>query len=91
MERIKVAIRIKPENGEKLKGFSFQNNLENLSKIELLANGTKNEFNFDNIFDSNCSQIEIFQMICIPIINGVLEGFNGTLFAYGQVQIFLIF
>ena len=90
MERIKVAIRIKPESGERLKGFSFQNNSDGLSRIELIANGAKNEFFFDNIFREDSSQIEIFQVVCLPIINGVLEGFNGTLFAYGQVKISLL-
>lgn len=86
MERIKVAIRIKPEAGEGLRGFGFQNKVgEELSKVELFANGTKNEFTYDHIFSADSTQIEIFQTVCIPIINGVLEGYNGTLFAYGQV------
>lgn len=86
MERIKVAIRVKPEPGEGLRGFSYLNKEggDGLSKLELFANGTKNEFTYDHIFGPNATQVEIFQTICAPIINNVLEGFNGTLFAYGQ-------
>jgi hypothetical protein len=86
MERIKVAIRIKPEAGEGLKGFVFNNKeRDGLSKLELSANGTKNEFTYDHIFGPTSTQLEVFQTACVPIINGVLEGYNGTLFAYGQV------
>jgi hypothetical protein len=92
MERIKVAIRVKPEAGESLRGFNYLNKegAEGLSKLELPANGTKNEFTYDHIFGPNASQREIFETVCAPIINTVLEGFNGTLFAYGQV-LFLSF
>lgn len=88
MERIKVAIRVKPESGETLKGFTYLNKEggEGLSKLELLANGTKNEFTYDHIFGPDASQVDIFRTICAPVINSVLEGFNGTLFAYGQVS-----
>jgi hypothetical protein len=88
MERIKVAIRIKPEAGEGLKGFVYNNKeRDGLSKLELSANGMKNEFTYDHVFGANSSQVEVFQTACVPIINGVLEGYNGTLFAYGQVSL----
>lgn len=92
MERIKVAIRIKPESGEGLRGFDYNNNgTDGLSRLELIANGTKNEFTYDHIFGPDATQVGIFETVCLPIINRVLEGFNGTLFAYGQVRYFSYF
>ena len=39
---------------------------------------------FDRVFDWNCSQTEVFTDTALPIIHSTLEGYNGTIFAYGQ-------
>jgi kinesin family member 5 len=44
----------------------------------------KNEFTFDRVFDTNASQVEVYNTAAKPIIESVMEGFNGTVFAYGQ-------
>ena len=41
---------------------------------------------FDHVFDSNSTQKEVYDMAAKPIIDSVLEGFNGTIFAYGQTS-----
>lgn len=41
-------------------------------------------FDFDAVFDLNSRQQEIYDQVCKPIVDGVLEGYNGTIFAYGQ-------
>ncbi len=43
-------------------------------------------FSFDRIFGPNSSQKEVFDISAKPIIDSVLEGFNGTIFAYGQTS-----
>lgn len=35
-------------------------------------------------FAPNCEQINVFKLVALPIIESVLEGYNGTVFAYGQ-------
>ena len=42
------------------------------------------QFTFDGVFDWNNSQSEIYDDTSAPIIANVLEGYNGTIFAYGQ-------
>lgn len=42
------------------------------------------EFRFDQVFDQETKQDEIFAHVAQPVIDNVLSGFNGTLFAYGQ-------
>jgi hypothetical protein len=39
---------------------------------------------FDNTFDENCTQRDIYDSAAAAIVDDVLEGFNGTIFAYGQ-------
>jgi len=41
-------------------------------------------FTFDSVYDWNSKQEDIFQESAWPIIDNVLNGYNGTIFAYGQ-------
>ncbi|RWS31541.1 kinesin-like protein KIF3B, partial [Leptotrombidium deliense] len=41
-------------------------------------------FTFDAVFDWNSKQTDIYDEIVRPLVACVLEGFNGTVFAYGQ-------
>jgi len=41
---------------------------------------------FDRVFDMNSNQKEVYDVAAKPIIDSVLEGFNGTIFAYGQTS-----
>lgn len=41
-------------------------------------------FTFDGVFDWNSAQEELFEECARPIVDSVMEGYNGTLFAYGQ-------
>ena len=41
-------------------------------------------FTFDSVFDENTQQKLFYEEACFPLIESVLEGFNATIFAYGQ-------
>lgn len=41
-------------------------------------------FTFDCVYDWNSKQDNIFAETAYPIIENILEGYNGTIFAYGQ-------
>jgi chromosomal replication initiation ATPase DnaA len=82
MPRITVAIRFRPDEDQK--------KIENLScrpetgLIDLSVNGTKQEFTFDKLLTENATQEDVFKSCAIPIIDEVIEGYNGCIFAYGQ-------
>lgn len=42
-----------------------------------------NIFTFDKVFGMGATQEEVYDEAARPIIDSVLEGFNGTIFAYG--------
>lgn len=46
------------------------------------AYGT-NKFQFDAVFDTESKQKNVYDVAARPIIDSVLDGFNGTIFAYG--------
>ncbi|CAL5000311.1 unnamed protein product [Urochloa decumbens] len=41
-------------------------------------------FTFDKVFGPTAKQQDLYDQAIIPIVNEVLEGFNCTIFAYGQ-------
>ncbi|KAJ3256242.1 Kinesin-like protein kif3a [Boothiomyces macroporosus] len=41
-------------------------------------------FTFDHVFDNTCTQTEVYSMTARDIVDCVLQGYNGTVFAYGQ-------
>jgi DNA replication protein DnaC len=41
-------------------------------------------FTFDSVYPMNSKQVDIFEQTAFPIIENILEGYNGTIFAYGQ-------
>lgn len=41
-------------------------------------------FTFDTVFDWTSTQSEVYAETAKPIVDSVLEGYNGTVFAYGQ-------
>lgn len=60
--------------------FKHQKSKETINNTKL-----EHQFKFDKIFDSTCSQEEIFDTVK-EVVQGALEGYNGTIFAYGQVK-----
>ena len=48
------------------------------------SNEPPKQFTFDHCFDWNTRQVEIYDSCAAHIIENVLEGYNGTIFAYGQ-------
>ena len=43
------------------------------------------KFQFDRIFWTDTSQDEMFNVVCRPLVDHVLRGYNACCFAYGQV------
>ncbi|KAK9755004.1 Kinesin motor domain [Popillia japonica] len=41
-------------------------------------------FTFDSVYDQNSYTENIYNDICYPLVESVLEGYNSTIFVYGQ-------
>ena len=60
---------------------------EGLRQKELLLNPQMyqiHKFTFDEVFDIDSSQKEVYTISAKPAVKSVLEGYNSTIFAYGQ-------
>eukprot|EP00118_Oscarella_pearsei_P008574 m.45083 g.45083 ORF g.45083 m.45083 type:complete len:132 (+) comp33564_c0_seq3:215-610(+) len=57
--------------------------VENPKMLKKSGEGHK-EFTFDAVYDWNSKQMDLYNETFRPIVESVLEGYNGTIFAYGQ-------
>lgn len=53
------------------------------SRRRLRRNGGEVRFVFDRLFDVDSNQREVYESTMTPLLDSVLDGFNGTVFAYG--------
>lgn len=90
-ENIKVVCRCRPLN-EREKN-DLNQNLENSVDADSSTNevrvaiphkGKNRTFRFDKVYGPDSTQEQVFETSVRPIIDEVLEGFNCTIFAYGQ-------
>lgn len=95
-ESIKVVCRVRPLNeNEKSRDnnycVSFPPDSTNLIKLvsfvfyklHMLQEKDKT-YAFDHVFQPKAQQVEIYNTVAKPIVADVLNGYNGTIFAYGQ-------
>ncbi|NWW55145.1 CENPE protein, partial [Pedionomus torquatus] len=47
------------------------------------VNGTK-VFSYDRVFHSSDNTQQLYEGVAVPIIKSAVQGYNGTIFAYGQ-------
>lgn len=83
---IKVAIRVRPLSQRELQDPNQQSciNIENGTIVELDKAGDLKTFKFDFVGDQDIDQLNMFNHIAKPIADSCLQGYNGTIFAYGQ-------
>ncbi|KAJ6335308.1 hypothetical protein OIU78_012024 [Salix suchowensis] len=91
MEKICVAVRVRPAvtvsedttvNGTYWK---VEENRISLHK----SNGTPIpgiSYAFDHVFDESCTNSRVYELLTKDLIHAAVEGFNGTVFAYGQTS-----
>ncbi|CAB3233053.1 unnamed protein product [Arctia plantaginis] len=87
-QNIQVFIRLRPLNQRErdiksLGVIDVVNNREVVVRQSQQTSHTK-KFTFDRAFAPNASQLQVYQEVVSPLIEEVLNGYNCTVFAYGQ-------
>ena len=85
-ECVKVVVRLRPLN-KKEKANDRKRIVDvhtSLHQIQLNGPRGKKSFTFDAVFDADSKQKDVYEEIAYPLIESVLSGYNGTIFAYGQ-------
>ena len=85
---IKVYCRFRPLNeSEERRSLNLCMKFESSSTVEIPNESSELlQFTFDKVFPPNSSQQEVYEQAALPIIESVMQGFNGTVFAYGQTS-----
>ncbi|CAH2276986.1 kinesin KIF3A isoform X2 [Pelobates cultripes] len=89
-DNVKVVVRCRPLNErEKAMNSKMAVNVDEIRgtiavhKVDSMNEPPKT-FTFDTVFGPDSKQLDVYNLTARPIIDSVLEGYNGTIFAYGQ-------
>ncbi|ERN04708.1 hypothetical protein AMTR_s00076p00183960 [Amborella trichopoda] len=87
--RVRVAVRLRPRNAEDLASDAdYADCIElqpELKRLRLRKNNWSSEsFKFDDVFTESASQKRVYEVVARPVVESVLNGYNGTVMAYGQ-------
>ncbi|KAG7155446.1 kinesin-like protein KIF3B isoform X2 [Homarus americanus] len=90
-ETVKVVVRCRPMNEQetanghkRVVDMDVDRGVVELRNIKSAETDPPKTFTFDAVYDWNSKQQELYDETFRPLIDSVLSGFNGTIFAYGQ-------
>ncbi|XP_059279461.1 kinesin-like protein KIN-7N isoform X2 [Lycium ferocissimum] len=89
MEKVCVAVRVRPArcNDENFNGTFWKVEDNRISLHKSLGTPISGvSYTFDHVFDQDCSNARVYDLLTKDVIHAALEGFNGTAFAYGQTS-----
>ncbi|CAL4910215.1 unnamed protein product [Urochloa decumbens] len=98
MEKISVAVRFRPPTPTPTAGGTSSTSsggggdrewrIED-ARVSLLHGGSPvhgASFSFDHVFDGAATNARVYGVLVRPVIRAAVDGFNGTVFAYGQTS-----
>ncbi|XP_039288788.1 kinesin-like protein KIF3A [Nilaparvata lugens] len=91
IENVRVVIRVRPLSFKEQEcGYANITTVNSYSGQIFVRNpqagpsDTPRTFVFDTVFDIDSKQLDVYNVTARPIVEKVLAGYNGTIFAYGQ-------
>ncbi|KAI4377888.1 hypothetical protein MLD38_015449 [Melastoma candidum] len=87
--RVRVAVRLRPRNAEEMEADAdFAECVElqpELKRLKLRKNNWDTDtYEFDEVLTEFASQKRVYEVVAKPVVESILEGYNGTIMAYGQ-------
>ena len=86
-ECVKVAIRVRPMNKHEIEQNSRLCVTVDTANSTVSVISDKNQaktFPFDYVYPMETTQREVYDQVAFPIVDSIFQGYNGTVFAYGQ-------
>ncbi|KAK9158587.1 hypothetical protein Scep_005161 [Stephania cephalantha] len=90
--RVRVAVRVRPKSPEDDLHLDadFPDCVElqpELKRLKLRKNNWSSEsYKFDEVFVESASQKRVYEVVAKPVVESFLNGYNGTIMAYGQTS-----
>ncbi|TYJ19663.1 hypothetical protein E1A91_A09G206900v1 [Gossypium mustelinum] len=87
--RVRVAVRLRPRNAEEsVADADFADCVElqpEFKRLKLRKNNWDTDtYEFDEVLTEFASQKRVYEVVAKPVVESVLDGYNGTVMAYGQ-------
>ncbi|KAL4295713.1 hypothetical protein GQ457_12G001160 [Hibiscus cannabinus] len=87
--RVRVAVRLRPCNAEEsVADADFADCVElqpEFKRLKLRKNNWDTDtYEFDEVLTEFASQKRVYEVVAKPVVESVLDGYNGTVMAYGQ-------
>eukprot|EP00049_Salpingoeca_infusionum_P023452 m.12185 g.12185 ORF g.12185 m.12185 type:complete len:965 (+) comp5809_c0_seq1:393-3287(+) len=84
---VKVCCRFRPQLPNELaKGGAPICHFDSTGTAVAISGTRKAQFKFDRVFEPESTQGDVYDYAAKPIVEDVLKGYNGTIFAYGQTS-----
>ena len=86
-ECVKVAIRVRPMNKHEIEQNSrlcVEVDSANNTVSVISDRNESKTFPFDYVYPMETTQREVYDQVAFPIVDSIFQGYNGTVFAYGQ-------
>ncbi|KAK7235943.1 microtubule motor protein [Aureococcus anophagefferens] len=90
-ETVKVVVRVRPLSRKEIQDGHDAATVADEATGRITCNNPKADasdppkaFTFDAVFDPNITQRKLYDICSAPVVDAVLAGFNGTIFACGQ-------
>ncbi|CAK4617175.1 hypothetical protein LEN26_014691 [Aphanomyces euteiches] len=94
MGDVRVVCRVRPPNAMEIaRGAAGMRCVKTQSPglVQLFADGMESgappsSFTFDSVFGEESTQKQVFDEVARPVVADIMEGYNATIFAYGQTS-----
>lgn len=90
-ECVRVMVRIRPMSGKEVQDGRQEVTTANFDRAEVsiinpvaASSEPPKSFTFDAAFGAQSTQQQVYDTAATEIVEAVMEGYNGTIFAYGQ-------
>ena len=84
LERVRVSVRVRPFNSQENPSSPIESIDVKHGITNVLKEYDKKIFNYDHVYPEKSTQADIFEESSKEVIKPVLNGYHGTIFAYGQ-------
>ncbi|NP_999777.1 kinesin-II 85 kDa subunit [Strongylocentrotus purpuratus] len=90
-DNVRVVVRCRPLNSKETgQGFKSVVKMDEMRGTVQVTNPNApsgeppKSFTFDTVFAPGAKQTDVYNQTARPIVDAIIEGYNGTIFAYGQ-------
>jgi len=81
-----VVCRVRPQNQIEVRNGGRECvSIRSDTEVEITEDG-EYSFTFDRIFGPTSTQLECFEYVAKPVVGDIMQGYNATIFAYGQTS-----